>query len=914
MLYRVVQNLWEEPEGYGKVRMPPAPNTVEAPEFEPVEPVERPPAKPPADEQLQFDPTIDETKSEKPKFEPVVEETDEKPSKVDKEAQGIDKEDEVKIPVLKEQGEDESESDAHKDTTEKSGSGKATDRTEDTDETSDSKSPAKEKVSDEDPPEVPEVHWKDPPKNHPSEFDEDDVPKKHWTKPKENFPVPPGSVAPLPTGKPKKIPKIQFDFGTESEQARSIRLKRQRRVKAELERAWSGYRNGAWMHDELSPVSNMYRDPFCGWAATLVDSLDTLWIAGMKKEFDEAAKAVKDIDFTWAPRSDIPVFETTIRYLGGLLAAYDVSGGDEGDYPILLEKAVELGEILMGIFDTPNRMPILYYKWRPPYSSQPHRATTVGIAELATLSMEFTRLAQLTGKNKYYDAIDRITNGLVDMQKAGTVVPGLFPEKIDASGCNKTAATMRETLSKGAQSQMDSEELLEDPVGYKDEEDDSEKLVIDESAPPPMGQKGQKDSPDERLGRRDLPPTRTSPEDDDLEVKDRPERVDILQDFRKAPFAADGSTTEWDCPAQPLVPAGYGQSVFHMGGAQDSAYEYFQKVCCDPFYLRALTDKRQQFLLLGGLEPKYKKLHVDAIDAVYDWLMFRPMIKDEGWDILFPAKISTAGDPENDMIATFEVAHLTCFIGGMFGMGGKIFDRPKDVETAKKLTDGCVWAYQSTASGIMPEYAYIMSCPTLDKCEFNETLWWEYLDPSKDWREREVVLWEEKQAEKKLGKKSSKKDDAALDNLKRDPDAKVEDSDEDDVEPQATPRGTLHKRDALAAPGGTKEDGEDEAGSELPDSLKEKLDLNYDEPKSKKATSTDEEDAAEMPVLQHLIEEDGAVSRDPPSIPNTMPGTPTSSWSDEKPQGHKEYIHDLLQDENIPPGFVSMISRHYILR
>lgn len=323
-------------------------------------------------------------------------------------------------------------------------------------------------------------------------------------------------------------------------------------------------------------------------------------------------------------------------------------------------------------------------------------------------------------------------------------------------------------------------------------------------------------------------------------------------------------------------------------------------------------------MLLGGLEPKYQKLHVDAMDAVYDWLMFRPMIKDEGWDILFPAKISTAGDPENDMIATFEVAHLTCFIGGMFGMGGKIFDRPKDVETAKKLTDGCVWAYQSTASGIMPEYAYIMSCPTLDKCEFNETLWWDYLDPSKDWRDREVAMWEEQEAEKTLTKKKSKTADGSLENLERDSDAKAnalpprdnaEDSDEDAVEPE----GTLHKRAAVPA-SGTKEGAEeDEPGSELPDSLKEKLDLGYEEPKSKEATPTDDydDDDAEMPVIQHLVEEDGAVGRDPPSIP-AMPGTATRSW--DKPQSHKEYIRTLLAEENIPPGFISMVSRHYILR
>jgi len=55
----------------------------------------------------------------------------------------------------------------------------------------------------------------------------------------------------------------------------------------------------------------------------------------------------------------ISVFETTIGYLGGLLAAYDLSGDER-----LLEKSIELGDLLYCAFDTPNRMPITHFEWR----------------------------------------------------------------------------------------------------------------------------------------------------------------------------------------------------------------------------------------------------------------------------------------------------------------------------------------------------------------------------------------------------------------------------------------------------------------------------------------------------------------------------------------------------------------------
>ena len=191
---------------------------------------------------------------------------------------------------------------------------------------------------------------------------DDSFPPIHWKKQIEHFPVPSGSIIQLPTGKPKAIPKIQYDFPDESATERVDREKKLERIKKMFLFSWSGYRKNAWMHDELSPVSGNFRDPFCGWAATLVDSLDTLWMMDLKTEFEDAVKAVASIDFTTSIRNDIPLFETVIRYLGGLIAAYDLGGSK---YRILLDKAVELAEVLIGAFDTPNRMPMTFYLWKP---------------------------------------------------------------------------------------------------------------------------------------------------------------------------------------------------------------------------------------------------------------------------------------------------------------------------------------------------------------------------------------------------------------------------------------------------------------------------------------------------------------------------------------------------------------------
>ena len=185
----------------------------------------------------------------------------------------------------------------------------------------------------------------------------------HWARLPDHFPVPSDSIVQLPTARPSAIAKIQHNFADELPSERIDRERKLDEIREAFKFSWAGYkRPESWLQDELSPVSGGSRNPFCGWAATLVDALDTLWIMGLEEDFQQATLAVSEIDFTTSIRSDIPLFETTIRYLGGLLSSHELSGGK---YKVLLKKAVELADVLMGAFDTPNRMPIMYYYWKP---------------------------------------------------------------------------------------------------------------------------------------------------------------------------------------------------------------------------------------------------------------------------------------------------------------------------------------------------------------------------------------------------------------------------------------------------------------------------------------------------------------------------------------------------------------------
>lgn len=255
-----------------------------------------------------------------------------------------------------------------------------------------------------------------------------------WGAIKFKYP-PPSDPAPLPTAAANKapgggsiLPRVQHRFPPETAAARAVREARRDEVRAVFQRCWQSYRRFAWMQDALLPVSGGGRDQFSGWSATLVDALDTLWIMGMRDEFDDAVDAVARIDFGLSTNPRVNMFETNIRYLGGLMAAYDLSGRS-----VLLAKAVELGDMLFAGFNTPSRMPVDFFDMGQSQSGQGLQVEGgVVAASPGTLLLEFTRLTQLTGDPKYYGAIAPIADLFHEGQNQ-TNIPGIWPQWVSMS-------------------------------------------------------------------------------------------------------------------------------------------------------------------------------------------------------------------------------------------------------------------------------------------------------------------------------------------------------------------------------------------------------------------------------------------------------------------------------------------------
>ena len=190
------------------------------------------------------------------------------------------------------------------------------------------------------------------------------------------------------------------------------------RVRAEFLFSWRAYEQYAWGHDELRPISKTPRDWYGeSLLMTPVDSLDTLILMGFKDEADKArALIVEKISFD----KDISVqnFEVTIRLLGGLLSAYQMTGDER-----LLKLADDLGTRLLPVFNSPTGMPYRFVNLRTGKTSGPKSNP----AEIGTLILEFGTLSNLTHKPVYFA---KAKNALVQLYNRRSKI-GLVGEEID---------------------------------------------------------------------------------------------------------------------------------------------------------------------------------------------------------------------------------------------------------------------------------------------------------------------------------------------------------------------------------------------------------------------------------------------------------------------------------------------------
>ncbi|KAF8101042.1 hypothetical protein N665_0211s0031 [Sinapis alba] len=212
-----------------------------------------------------------------------------------------------------------------------------------------------------------------------------------------------------------------------------VDIERRQKVKEAMIHAWSSYEKYAWGKDELQPRTKDGTDSFGGLGATMIDSLDTLYIMGLDEQFQKAREWVAtSLDFD--KDYDASMFETTIRVVGGLLSTYDLSGDK-----IFLEKAKDIADRLLPAWNTPTGIPYNIINLRSGSAHNPSWAAGGDsiLADSGTEQLEFIALSQRTGDPKYQQKVEKV---ITELNK-NFPADGLLPIYINPDNGNPSYST-----------------------------------------------------------------------------------------------------------------------------------------------------------------------------------------------------------------------------------------------------------------------------------------------------------------------------------------------------------------------------------------------------------------------------------------------------------------------------------------
>ncbi|KAL7745121.1 hypothetical protein ACLKA6_008180 [Drosophila palustris] len=197
-----------------------------------------------------------------------------------------------------------------------------------------------------------------------------------------------------------------------------------------MEHAWHNYKLYAWGKNELRPLSQR---PHSGsifgsydLGATIVDGLDTLYIMGLEKEYKEGRDWIERKFSLDNISAELSVFETNIRFVGGMLTLYAFTGD-----PLYKEKAQHIADKLLPAFQTPTGIPYALvntktgmaknYGWASGGSSI--------LSEFGTLHLEFAYLSDITGNPLYRERVQTIRQVLKEIEKPKGLYPNFLNPK-----------------------------------------------------------------------------------------------------------------------------------------------------------------------------------------------------------------------------------------------------------------------------------------------------------------------------------------------------------------------------------------------------------------------------------------------------------------------------------------------------
>lgn len=183
-----------------------------------------------------------------------------------------------------------------------------------------------------------------------------------------------------------------------------------------------------------------------GWGASTVDALSTAILMRKADIVNQILDHIASIDYS-KTSSSVSLFETTIRYLAGMLSGYDLLKGpmanlvnDTSKVDTLVTQSQKLADVLKFAFDTPSGVPHNDFDLT---SHKFNSYATNGLAAAGTLALEWTRLSDLTGNQEYARLSQKAQSHLLHPQPTSSEpFPGLVGSNIDLASGNFSDAAV----------------------------------------------------------------------------------------------------------------------------------------------------------------------------------------------------------------------------------------------------------------------------------------------------------------------------------------------------------------------------------------------------------------------------------------------------------------------------------------
>lgn len=293
------------------------------------------------------------------------------------------------------------------------------------------------------------------------------------------------------------VPRLQVEEDPRTEEELAVDGQRVEWVRRAGLHLWENYKRRSWGHDEVRPLQGGSSDGTNGWGASIFEAMSTLLLLGLEDEYRLARAHVATVDFSYlSPKNPmtypshesnpmeirtpdlvephlltsdklellpdgllspptLSVFDTgkppplflcwsqaasvltaivltVSRYLGSLLSTYDLTHD-----PLMRQRAIDLADWLLPAFATLSGLVVGQYPLgHHPNGEKALDAPMISVAEAGSLSLEFTRLYQVTRDKRYFEVVSRLTDFLDTwhvLHPGAQKLKGLWPGALNVS-------------------------------------------------------------------------------------------------------------------------------------------------------------------------------------------------------------------------------------------------------------------------------------------------------------------------------------------------------------------------------------------------------------------------------------------------------------------------------------------------